>query len=173
MRRPREKSRCANGRMDDYRFVIAVGRWPGRRFQAQFQLRQRDPGRPKPRNKSRPRRERITPGGRTIASCAHRCRCSRKCPVEIAQEMFAWQAAEKMAARKLWKSRAVEKSKNDFPPPLGNPANPAGFPLSHSLDDCERLTNNRTFHLLRKGDTSNVVRMGTFLMSVDNLIDSD
>jgi hypothetical protein len=32
---------------------------------------------------------------------------------------------------------------------------------------CGTLTTNRTFHLLRKGDTSNVVSRGTFLMSVD------
>jgi hypothetical protein len=76
---------------------------------------------------------------------------------------------KKWRRERLWKSRGVEKSKTDFPTPLGNPANPAGFPLSHSLGDCGRLTNNRTFHLLRKGDTSNVVRMGTFLMSVDML----
>ena len=63
-----------------------------------------------------------------------------------------------------WKSQ-----RTDFPTPLGNPANPAGFPLSHSLGDYGRLTKNRTFHLLRKGDTSNVVSMGTFLMSVDTL----
>ena len=46
--------------------------------------------------------------------------------------------------------------------------------LSHSLGDCGTLTTNRTFHLLRKGDTSgdtsNVVSMGTFLMSVDNSV---
>ena len=74
---------------------------------------------------------------------------------------------KKWRRERLWKSRGVEKSKNDFPTPLGNPANPAGFPLSHSLGDYGRLTENRTFHLLRKGDTSNVVSMGTFLMSVD------
>jgi hypothetical protein len=45
---------------------------------------------------------------------------------------------KKWRRERLWKSRGVEKSKNDFPPPLGNPANPAGFPLSHSLGDCER-----------------------------------
>jgi hypothetical protein len=74
---------------------------------------------------------------------------------------------KKWRRERLWKSREVEKSKNDFPTPLGNPANPAGFPLSHSLGDYGRLTKNRTFHLLTKGDTSNVVSMGTFLMSVD------
>ena len=74
---------------------------------------------------------------------------------------------KKWRRERLWKSRGVEKSKNDFPTPLGNPAKPAGFPLSHSLGDYRRLTENRTFHLLRKGDTSNVVSMGTFLMSVD------
>jgi hypothetical protein len=76
---------------------------------------------------------------------------------------------KKWRRERLWKSRGVEKSKNDFPTPLGNPANPAGFPLSHSLGDYRRLTKNRTFHLLRKGDTSNVVSMGTFLMSVDTV----
>ena len=76
---------------------------------------------------------------------------------------------KKWRRERLWKSRGVEKSKNDFPTPLGNPANPAGFPLSHSLGDYGKLTKNRTFHLLRKGDTSNVVSMGTFLMSVDKI----
>jgi len=38
MRRPRAKSRCANGRMDDYRFAIAVGRWPGIRFHARLSV---------------------------------------------------------------------------------------------------------------------------------------
>jgi hypothetical protein len=50
----------------------------------------------------------------------------------------------------LWKSRGVEKSKNDFPTPLGNPANPAGFPLSHSPGGYGRLTENRTFPFLPK-----------------------
>src|ERR1700721_1760490 len=90
-----------------------------------------------------------------------------KHPVESGHEMFAWQGKKKWRRERLWKSRGVEKSKNDFPTPLGNPANPAGFPLSPSLGDYGRLTKNRTFHLLRKGDTSNVVRTGTFLMSVD------
>jgi len=61
-----------------------------------------------------------------------------------------------------WKSQ-----KTTFPLRLEIPQTPAGFPLSHSLGDCEILTTNRTFHLLRKGDTSNVVSWGTFLMSVD------
>jgi hypothetical protein len=42
---------------------------------------------------------------------------------------------KKWRRERLWKSRGVEKSKNDFPTPLGNPANPAGFPLSHSHGD--------------------------------------
>ena len=41
--------------------------------------------------------------------------------------------------------------------------------LWKSRGDCGRLTKNRTFHLLRKRDISNVVRMGTFLMSVDTM----
>src|SRR5580692_10514668 len=52
-----------------------------------------------------------------------------------------------------WKSQ-----KTTFPLRLEIPQTPAGFPLSHSLGDCGTLTTNRTFHLLRKGDTSNVVR---------------
>jgi hypothetical protein len=40
-----------------------------------------------------------------------------------------------------WKSQ-----KNDFPIPLGNPANPAGFPLSHSLGGCGDLT--KTGHII-------------------------
>ena len=50
-----------------------------------------------------------------------------------------------------WKSQ-----KTDFPTPLGNPANPAGFPLSHSLGDCGRLTKTGHFSCYEKG---------TFLMS--------
>src|ERR1700685_273711 len=90
-----------------------------------------------------------------------------KHPVEIGHEMFAWQGKKKWRRERLWKSRGVEKSKNDFPTPLGNTANPRGIPTFHSLGDCGTLTTNRTFHLLRKGDTSNVVSRGTFLMSVD------
>jgi hypothetical protein len=74
---------------------------------------------------------------------------------------------KKWRRERLWKSRGVEKSKTTFPLRLEIPQTPAGFPLSHSLGDCGTLTTNRTFHLLRKGDTSNVVRMGTFLLSVD------
>ncbi|MGA9566497.1 MAG: hypothetical protein WBS19_13305, partial [Candidatus Korobacteraceae bacterium] len=35
---------------------------------------------------------------------------------------------------------------------LGNPANCAGFPLSHSDDGGAMNFNNRTFHLLQKPD---------------------
>jgi len=61
-----------------------------------------------------------------------------------------------------WKSQNT-----DFSTPLGNPANPAGFPLSHSPDDYGRVTKTGHSSWLRKGDTSNVVRRGTFLLSVD------
>jgi len=59
-----------------------------------------------------PTRKADHPGGRAIARCARganlgSCRCSRKCPVEIAHEMCAWQTAEKIAARK-----AVEKPRS-------------------------------------------------------------
>jgi hypothetical protein len=50
-----------------------------------------------------------------------------------------------------WKSQ-----KADFPTPLGNPANPAGFPLSHSLGGSGRLT---------KIEHSLFYEKGTFLMS--------
>jgi hypothetical protein len=66
-----------------------------------------------------------------------------KCPVEIAQEMSAWRAMEKKIA--WWqrgrrnggatgcgKAAGWKSQKADFPTPLGNPANPAGFPLSHT-----------------------------------------
>jgi hypothetical protein len=56
--------------------------------------------------------------------------------VEIAPEMAAWQGAEKLGGAKG----------------CGKAANPAGFPLSYSLGDYGRLTENRTFHLLRRGD---------------------
>jgi hypothetical protein len=58
-----------------------------------------------------------------------------------------------------------EKSKSRLSRPLGNPANPAGFPL---IPQPRRLREeNRAFPFLRKGDTSNVVSMGTFRMLVD------
>jgi len=47
----------------------------------------------------------------------------------------------------------VEKSKDDFPTPLGNPANPAGFPLSHSLSDYGRLTKTGHFNVEAAVDT--------------------
>ncbi len=48
-------------------------------------------------------------------------------PAEFAAEIGGEQGCGKAAA---WKS-----PKADFSPPLGNPANPAGFPLSHSPGD--------------------------------------
>jgi hypothetical protein len=66
---------------------------------------------------------------------------------------------------------AKRKSRTpDFPSPLGNPANPAGFPLSHSPDDdygSVPKTGPSTSY--RKGDISIVVRRGTVLLSVDIL----
>jgi hypothetical protein len=56
-----------------------------------------------------------------------------KCPVEIAHEMSAWQAAEKMGAKGHY----------------------------------ERFTKTEHFICYEKRDISNVVRMGSFLMSVD------
>jgi transposase len=73
-----------------------------------------------------------------------------------AKKITGWQAAEKWRRDGLWKRRWMEKSKNDFPTQLGNPANPAGFPLSHSLGDCGRLTKTGHFICYEKG---------TFLMS--------
>ena len=55
----------------------------------------------------------------------------------------------------------------DFPSPLGNPANPAGLPLSHSPDNYGRVFKSGSRISYEKRDTSNVVRRGTFLMSVD------
>lgn len=73
-----------------------------------------------------------------------------------AKKIAGWQAAKKWRRDGLWKRRWMEKSKNDFPTQLGNPANPAGFPLSHSPDDCGRLTKTGHFICYEKG---------TFLMS--------
>jgi len=85
------------------------------------------------------------------------------------EKITGWQAAEKWRARRGCGKDAEWKSqKSDFPTPLGNPANPAGFPLSHSLGDCGRLTKAGHFISYEKRDISNVVRMGTFLMSVDS-----
>jgi len=75
---------------------------------------------------------------------------------------------KKMAgATGLWKRRGVEKSKNRLSHPAWKSRKPAGFPLSHSLGDCGRLTKTGHFICYEKGTFLNVVRMGTFLMSVD------
>ncbi len=68
-----------------------------------------------------------------------------------AKKITGWQAAEKWRRDGLWKRRWMEKSKNDFPTQLGNPANPAGFPLSHSLGDYGRLTKTKHFICYEKG----------------------
>jgi len=45
------------------------------------------------------------------------------------EKITGWQAAEKWRARRGCGKEAEWKSqKSDFPTPLGNPANPAGFP---------------------------------------------
>jgi len=81
-----------------------------------------------------------------------------------------WQPGEKKSARRaVEKTRGGKVKKPTFPPRLEIPQTP-GFPLSHSPGGYGRLTKieqNRTFPFLRKGDISNVVTMGTFLMSVD------
>jgi hypothetical protein len=53
----------------------------------------------------------------------------------------------------------------DFPAPLGNPAHPAGFPLSHSPDYYGRVLKSKSSISYQKGDISIVVRRGTFLLS--------
>src|SRR5882724_4943698 len=100
-----------------------------------------------------------------------------KCRIDIAPEMSAWRAMEKDrvvtsstkndGATDYGKAAEWKSQTTDFPTPLGNPANPAGFPLSHSPDDYGRVTKTGHSSWLRKGDTSNVVRRGTFLLSVD------
>src|ERR1700689_5442 len=53
---------------------------------------------------------------------------------------------------------AKRKSRtSDFPSPLGNPAHPAGFPLSHSPDD--------DYGVFRKPDLPRATEKGTVLMS--------
>jgi transposase len=44
-------------------------------------------------------------------------------------------ASAMAAGKNCGKAAAEENRKSDFPPPLGNPAKPAGFPLSHSSGD--------------------------------------
>jgi hypothetical protein len=68
-----------------------------------------------------------------------------------AKKITGWQTAEKWRRDGLWKRRWMEKSKNDFSTQLGNPANPAGFPLSHSPDDCGRLTKTGHFICYERG----------------------
>jgi hypothetical protein len=53
---------------------------------------------------------------------------------------------KKMAARRgCGKDARWKSQKTDFPTPLGNPANPAGFPLSHSLGGGGRFTKTGHF----------------------------
>ena len=60
---------------------------------------------------------------------------------------------EKAAAKGCGKDARWKSQKTDFSTALGNPAKYAGFPLSHSLDDCGLINlQNRTFHLLQKAD---------------------
>ena len=58
---------------------------------------------------------------------------------------------ENAGGRDCGKDAKRKSPKTDFPALLGNPAKPAGFPLSHSPDGCW-LTRNRTFHVLQKPD---------------------
>ena len=78
-----------------------------------------------------------------------------------------WQPGEKKSACDgLWKSRFVEKStKRTFPLRL-EIRTPRGFPLYAQPGDYGRLTKIE-HSLLRKGDISNVLNKGTFLLSVD------
>jgi hypothetical protein len=62
-----------------------------------------------------------------------------------------WRARRGCGKDAEWKSQ-----KSDFPTSLGNPANPAGFPLSHSPGGYGRLT---------KIEHSLFYEKGTFLMS--------
>jgi len=80
------------------------------------------------------------------------------------------QAAEKNGGRDgaVEKTRGGKVKKPTFPPRLEIPQTPRGIPTFPQPLRLREINKNRTFHLLRKGDISNVVRMGTFLMSVDN-----
>jgi len=73
-----------------------------------------------------------------------------KCPVDIAHKWPRGREQKKWLRERLWKSRGVGKSKNYFPAPLGNPANPAGFPLSHSLGDYGKLTKKSDISFTKK-----------------------
>ena len=63
---------------------------------------------------------------------------------------------KKLGATGCGKDARWKSQKADFPTPLGNPANPAGFPLSHSPGGYGRLT---------KIEHSLFYEKGTFLMS--------
>jgi hypothetical protein len=63
---------------------------------------------------------------------------------------------KKVGATGYGKDARWKSQKADFPTPLGNPANPAGFPLSHSPGGYGRLT---------KIEHSLFSEKGTFLMS--------
>jgi hypothetical protein len=53
---------------------------------------------------------------------------------ELANPRHSPQAAKMRGARAVEKTRRGKVPKTDFPSSLGNPAKPAGFPLSHSPD---------------------------------------
>ena len=74
----------------------------------------------------------------------------------IAPKVWPSPSTQNAAANTVEKTRRGKVHKNDFSPALGNPANCAGFPLSHSDDGywfMRKVKNqNRTFHLLQKAD---------------------
>ena len=78
-----------------------------------------------------------------------------------------------MSSRKKSARRAVEKTRDGkvkkptFPPRLEIPQTPRDSHFPHSPGGYVRLTKIEHSLFYEKGDISNVVSMGTFLMSVD------
>jgi hypothetical protein len=110
-----------------------------------------------------------------------------KYPVEIAHEMSAlpvmekkitwWRQQKKMVARRaVEKPRGGKVKKPTFPPRSEMPQTRRDSNFPTAPEATGDYLKPRTFHLLQKGDISNVVRMGTLLMSVDtqllDLLDS-
>src|ERR1700721_2293197 len=81
----------------------------------------------------------------------HSIRTSRVRCVQPAGMASVARSKAKRAGENCGKD-APWKSPSDFPTSLGNPAQTAGFPLSHSHDGGTLSTSNRTYRVFKKAD---------------------
>src|ERR1700677_4493825 len=75
-----------------------------------------------------------------------RCRSLQRAGMASVARSKAKRAGEDCGKDAPW------KSPSDFPTSLGNPAQTAGFPLSHSHDGGTLSTSYRTYRVLKKAD---------------------